>query len=122
MNSRKWSRFTGYYFEFVKNTYKLLSSLNAKSKRFAQITKNSDALSAYAGAQGGYKALINFSDEISKYVDVNSDYELIPLGCYQIADNNRTGTVSRILSDSKSLWMINGGMAASYACIMLLIY
>ena len=32
MRSRKWSRFTGYYFEFVKNTYKLLSSLNAKTE------------------------------------------------------------------------------------------
>ena len=99
-----------------------VSALNANSKRFVQIIKNSDTLSAYAGTQGGYKALIDFSSEISKYVSDNSDYELIPLGCYQITDNNRIGTVSRILSDTKILWMVNGGMAASYACIMLLVY
>ena len=37
MRSRKWSRFTGYYFEFVKNTYKLLSSLNANKIFFRDV-------------------------------------------------------------------------------------
>ena len=96
--------------------------LNSRSKHFVQINKNSDALSAYMGTQGGYKALIDFSSEISKYVSDNSDYELIPLGCYQITDNSRTGTVSRILINEKNLWMVNGGMASKYNCIMLLIY
>lgn len=99
-----------------------ISSLNANSKRFVQIIKNSDALSAYGGTQGGYNALIDFSSEVSKYVDSNSNYELIPLGCYQTSDNNRTGTVSRILSNDRRLWRINGGMNEPYACIMLLIY
>lgn len=103
---------------FLRN----VCSVNARSKQYVQIIKNSDTLSAYAGAQGGYRALIDFSSEISKYVSDNSDYELIPLGCYQITDNNRVGTVSRILSDTKSLWVVNGGIAASYACIMLLVY
>ena len=99
----------------------VLSSVNANKVSYTAIQKTSETLTLYNGATGDYQALIDFSAEVAQLTD-SPDYKLIPLGCYQIADNNRVGVLSRIFIDNKAVFRINAGYPSQFNCIMLLIY
>ena len=96
-------------------------SVNANKVSYTAIQKTSETLTSYNGATGDYQAIIDFSTEVAQLTD-SPDYKLIPLGCYQIADNNRVGVLSRIFIDNKAMFRINAGYPSQFNCIMLLIY
>ena len=98
-----------------------VSALNANKASYTVIQKTSETLTLYNGATGDYQAMIDFSVEVAQLTD-SQDYKLIPLGCYQITDNNRVGVLSRIFIDNKAVFRINAGCPSQFNCVMLLIY
>ena len=95
--------------------------VNANKASYTVIQKTSETLTLYNGATGDYQAMIDFSVEVAQLTD-SQDYKLIPLGCYQITDNNRVGVLSRIFIDNKAVFRINAGYPSQFNCVMLLIY
>lgn len=109
-------------FNVIGNISKLkeeLTELNSKKLNFTEIIKQSDELAPYSNCLGGYDGIISFENEITNLV--NDFYILVPIGCHEVGDSNRLGTLCRVNSE-KYTFRINGTRQSKYSCRVLLLY
>lgn len=96
-----------------------VKELNSKKLNFTEIIKQSDELAPYSNCLGGYDGIISFENEIANLV--NDFYILVPIGCHEVGDSNRLGTLCRVNSE-KYTFRINGTRQSKYSCRVLLLY
>ena len=96
-----------------------IDELNSDLTKAKFITATSTTLSSNSGALGGYVGGVTISSS-----DVPSTtYAIIPLGCHQSTDGNRSGVLRPQFNNPVNLtWFVNGGTPNTYNCMFIALY